>query len=338
MKKVSFVVEKFYQNNILFDKDQTKIFVRDNSFAKYHVLYDVFKKNGYEIATDDIHSIKSSEIVIYTDLPKKLPLKKDIYKSYLIMNESPLIRPDNFDKTKHKYFNKIFTWHDDFIDNKKYFKFNISFAAPKEIHKSHTSRSNFCCLIIGNKDSDHPDELYSERKKLIRWFENNHPNDFDLYGVGWNKYRFKGIKPLRALNKFPFLQNIMFKYFGERYPSYKGEVVNKFESMQGYKFAICYENIKNISGYITEKILDAMLAGCIPIYWGADNITEHIPKECFIDKRDFKTYAEMYRFMKNIDEATYINFLNNIEKFLNSEQGYKFSCQSNAEIFLKEIT
>ena len=45
----------------------------------------------------------------------------------------------------------------------------------------------------------------------------------------------------------------------------------------------------------------------------------------------------MYRFMKNIDEATYINFLNNIEKFLNSEQGYKFSGESNAEIFLKVL-
>lgn len=49
-------------------------------------------------------------------------------------------------------------------------------------------------------------------------------------------------------------------------------------------------------------------------------------------------HALTYWFMKDIDKATYINFLNNIEKFLNSEQGYKFSCQSNAEIFLKEIT
>lgn len=334
MIKVAFVVEKLYYDNLLFDREQTKLFIRDDAFAKYYTLYNMFKENGYEIATNDMHTIETSEIVIYQDMPKKLPQEKDIYKSYLIMNESPLVRADNFDISKHKYFNKIFTWNDELVDNIKYFKFNYSFIIPKEIPKNF-NKPKLCCLIVGNKDSSYQNELYSERKKLIRWFEENEPKDFDLYGVGWNEYRFKGIKPIRALNRVPFITNIMFRCFGGKFPSYKGKVVNKFETMQNYRFAICYENIKDISGYITEKMLDAMFAGCVPIYWGADNVTEHIPKECFIDKRDFKTYEELFLFMRNMDEATYIDYLNKIEIFLNSEQGYKFSAAYNAESFLK---
>ncbi len=337
MKKVSYVVEKLYQNNILFDKNQTKLFVRDNAFMKYHIMYDVFKKYGYKIATNDINTIEESELVIYNDLPQKLPLVKDIHKSYLIMNESPLVRPDNFEKDKHKYFNKIFTWDDSLVDNIKYFKFNYSFQIPAEIPKSF-NKEKLCCLIVGNKDSDHPNELYSERKKAIRWFEKNHPDDFDLYGAGWNEYRFKGVKPIRAFNKISIAKKIMFKYFGEYYPSYRGKIENKFNIMQSYKFAICYENIKNVSGYITEKILDAMFAGCVPIYLGADNITDHIPENSFIDKRDFDSYEEVYRFMKNMDETTYMHYLHNIEEFLKSHKGYRFSAEYNANVLLKSIS
>ena len=269
-------------------------------------------------------------------MPKIMPKEKDIHKSYLIMNESPLVREDNFNINKHKYFNKIFTWNDTLVDNKKYFKFNYSFQILKEIPKTF-DKEKFCCLIVGNKDSNHPHELYSERKNVIRWFENNYSKDFDLYGIGWNEYRFKGIRLIRGLNRIPFLKKFMFRYFGDYYPSYKGKVVNKFKTMQDYKFAICYENIKDIPGYITEKMLDAMFAGCVPIYRGANNITEHIFQNCFIDKRDFATYEELYEYIVNMSEDVYMNYLDNIENFLNSDKGYKFSAESNAKIFLSVI-
>lgn len=327
---------KFYQGNLIFDRFQTKVNVRDNVFDKYHTLHDEFKKYGYDLSTDDINPINTSDIVLYVDMPKKLPLMKDIHKSYLIMNESPLVREDNFNIKNHKYFNKIFSWNDELVDNKKYFKFNYSFQIPKEIPKIF-NKEKLCCLIVGNKDSKHPNELYSERKKLIRWFENNYPKDFDLYGVGWNEYRFKGIKLIRGLNRIPFLKKLMFKYFGDYYPSYKGKVVNKFETMQDYKFAICYENIKDIPGYITEKIFDAMFAGCVPIYWGANNVTDAIPKECFIDRRDFDTCENMYNYMKNMDEKTYMKYLSNIEVFFNSSKADPFRIEVFARSIVNEV-
>lgn len=46
-----------------------------------------------------------------------------------------------------------------------------------------------------------------------------------------------------------------------------GGDVAKHEFLQGHKFNICFEN-SAAPGYVTEKLLHAKLAGCVPIYWG----------------------------------------------------------------------
>ena len=43
--------------------------------------------------------------------------------------------------------------------------------------------------------------------------------------------------------------------------------------LRDYIFNICPEN-SNADGYCTEKIFDAIAAGCIPVYWGSDNMPE----------------------------------------------------------------
>ncbi len=42
---------------------------------------------------------------------------------------------------------------------------------------------------------------------------------------------------------------------------------NKHEYLKQFKFNLCPENSSN-EGYVTEKIFDAIAAGCVPIYWG----------------------------------------------------------------------
>ncbi len=332
MKKVSFVADKVFHGNTIFDKNQTKLKV--GSFDKYHKLYDEFKKYGYEIATNDINTIAESDIVLYFDMPKVLPKKQDMYKSYLLAIESSIIKPENFHLEKHKYFKKIFTWNDNLVDGEKYIKINYAFRLPSKIYKN-IKRDKLCCLIVSNKSSNFENELYSERKNLIRWFEKNHPEDFDLYGFGWNEYRFYGSKPIRALNRLPYLKDIAFKFFGEKCSSYCGKTDSKLETIKNYKFAIAYENVKDESGYITEKIFDVLIAGCVPIYWGAKNITEYVPKNCFIDRRDFKSNEELYDYLLSINNTKYLEYLNSIEKFLNSQQAYQFSAESFAKTILK---
>ena len=42
---------------------------------------------------------------------------------------------------------------------------------------------------------------------------------------------------------------------------------DKWLYLKKFKFNICPENV-SAKGYVTEKILDAFVGGCIPIYWG----------------------------------------------------------------------
>lgn len=327
MKKATIVVHSAYGNNKLFDLSD-KVINRDNCMYPFYLLKQEFAKNGYDLSTQDINNIETSEIVIYNEIPKTLPSQKDISKSYLLIFESELIRPDNWDLEKHKYFHKIFTWNDDIIDNKKYFKFNFAQEIPKEINKDISKKEKLCTLIAGNKKVIHPLELYTKRIEAIRWFEKHHPEDFGFYGIGWDEYRIEN----RYIN-FLFKKSKLSKLFKPNFPSYKGKIESKKEVLQMYKFAICYENARDISGYITEKIFDCFFAGCVPIYWGADNIIEHIPKECFIDKREFDTYEELYEYIKNMSDEEYIGYLDNIENFLNSEKAYLFS----SEFFAKTL-
>lgn len=48
---------------------------------------------------------------------------------------------------------------------------------------------------------------------------------------------------------------------------------NKSDYLRNFKFNLCPEN-SNYSGYVTEKIFDAIASGCIPIYWGSGNKPE----------------------------------------------------------------
>ena len=121
------------------------------------------------------------------------------------------------------------------------------------------------------------------------------------------------------------------------YTSYKGPIESKIETLKPYKFSICYENAKDIPGYITEKIFDSFFAGCIPIYWGAPNITEYVPPETFIDKKEFDSYFDLYNYIKNMPDETYKNYLDAIKKFITSNEIYPFSAEYFADLIVNEI-
>lgn len=81
---------------------------------------------------------------------------------------------------------------------------------------------------------------------------------------------------------------------------------DKTKFMRDYKFAVCFENSRG-DGYVTEKIVDAYLAGCVPIYWGDPRVVEDFNPESFINAHDFKTLIELAHHVRHVDqnEAVY---------------------------------
>ena len=113
-------------------------------------------------------------------------------------------------------------------------------------------------------------------------------------------------------------------------------ILNKQEVLLRSRFSIVYENIQGLEGYITEKIFDAFVAGNVPIYWGASDIEKYVPKECFIDRRDFNNHKQLYDLLKNMSEDRYIDYQNSIKNFLENKSEL-FSCNKFADDIVSKI-
>jgi len=127
------------------------------------------------------------------------------------------------------------------------------------------------------------------------------------------------------------------KLFAPSFLSCRGQVERKRDVLGKYRFAICYENVKNIPGYITEKIFDCFFAGTVPVYLGAGNITDHVPAGCFVDKRNFESYDELYDYLSAMNDETYLRYLDNIGSFLTSDRSYPFTCDYFAKTVIDGI-
>jgi len=96
-----------------------------------------------------------------------------------------------------------------------------------------------------------------------------------------NKYARKRISFYRKLSKYKkvdsggtYLNNI-------GYP-----VVDKGEFLKPYKFNIAFENT-SYPGYTTEKVMQPMVAGSIPIYWGNPLIDQDFNTKSFINWHEY---------------------------------------------------
>lgn len=300
-------------------------------------LHPIEKADRIFFLDHDFFSFKKDTISPYlaSAIKKKIALDKRV----LIIIECPIIKPESWEKRNHIYYGKIFTWNDSLVDNKKYFHYYwLQDTKKDKLRLIQLKKKKLAVLINAHKTNYLQNELYSQRIRAIRFFEKNAPQDFDLYGVGWGeplnfKFVYSALK-YGFLSVTFFLKDYLISLKG--FPSYKGRVEDKIAILTQYKFCICFENMSNINGYITEKIFDCFKARCIPIYYGASNITGYIPSNTFIDFRQFKDFDEMYAYLKKMNEKTYNEYLSNIEKFLNSRQLKKWGYESYVDnVFLE---
>ncbi|MCP3940420.1 MAG: hypothetical protein GY710_02930 [Desulfobacteraceae bacterium] len=326
--------DAYSTNNKIFDSKAYSI--GENLEYPSILLKNELESLSHSIDTLDQHELKCFDKIIFLDYPDKRKINlQQLYdlgiELYLIIFEPEIIKPDNYRKNNHDLFKKIFTWSDCLVDGHKYKKINFSHKIPINFKIDTKKKNKLCALIAGNKKNKDRRELYSQRLKTINFFEKNFPEDFDFYGLGWDKCVFA--RPFGKLNKLSFLAKMLAK----RYKTYKGILDKKIEVLSRYKFSICYENAKDLPGYITEKIFDCFFAGCVPVYWGAPNMDKYIPKECFIDRTEFSNNYELYDYLKTMDDSTYNKYLYAIETYINGQTIYGFSAQAYVKTILDEI-
>jgi hypothetical protein len=220
------------------------------------------------------------------------------------------------------------------------------------VHESVWSKTDrgFLVMLNGNKLPRYESpghELYSERMRAIEYFSQT--GEIDLYGNGWDgpTYRVGQWCVPGTFGKVPmpgtvqFLSRAMVNSWQRLVPEprlvaarkvYKGFATSKSATLGKYKFSLCFEN-SILKGWTTEKIFDCFFAGTIPVYWGAPDIADYIPQECFIDKRQFPDYAELRRYLKALPERAIRDYKENARAFVNSPAFQPFTKRAFAELF-----
>jgi alpha(1,3/1,4) fucosyltransferase len=309
--------------NSLFDYTNSRN--SDGLFTPYIALRKKLLGLGIELNTPDLNIGKIVSLEVHMD--SRHLVKSDAIK-YLIAVENPLINRLNADVEYLKNFHRVFSWNDAALVHPNAVKIFIANDLSMSNAPSFSDRNVFACLISSNKVAPWfgDNDLYAERINVVHWYEKHAPSFFHLYGRGWGKPRHVFSRTDRFFRRISRLRTQLFGH--KPFPSWHGEVIAKADILSATKFSYCYENVSDLPNYITEKIFDSFLSGCVPIYWGANNVLDYVPADCFIDRRNFKDTAEVHQYLLSITPEQYAQYQLNIANFLASEKGYLFGIEN----------
>jgi hypothetical protein len=87
-------------------------------------------------------------------------------------------------------------------------------------------------------------------------------------------------------------------------------VTDKRAYLARCKFTIAFENESSL-GYATEKILEPLLMGSIPIYWGDPAIEEDFNPACLINAHRFPDFESLINYVLEVDrnESLWRNYV-----------------------------
>lgn len=327
---------KSYLNNIIFEGPTA-------------ALRDLLAERGISLRTVDLGDIRTADKILFYDLDDEL-LQRCLAagvtpdRMVLFLFEPEATHPVQYNQSVWRHFGQIFTTRDDLVDSRRLFKIRWPQILRRTSPLPRFEERKLAAMINSNKFSYIDGEGFSYRRKAIEFFDL--AGDFDLYGPGWNDplvtrkqalYALKqlllskaakdGLRPsdLRAAcaaitapgTIVSFLRDVT---VGRRqFRSYMGTVPDKDETLSHYRFCLCYENQLNRPGYMTEKIFDSFLTGTIPVYLGATNVDEYIPRDCFIWMKDIPDFAGLYDLMMSMTSDEFYKMQQAGQEFLDSE-------------------
>ncbi|NEO87992.1 MAG: glycosyltransferase [Spirulina sp. SIO3F2] len=80
-------------------------------------------------------------------------------------------------------------------------------------------------------------------------------------------------------------QQVPFALYGRGLPAdvnSQGELLNKANALEPYRYNLAIENYASNDWYVSEKLWDALLAWCLPIYYGGDAADRLLPPGSFL--------------------------------------------------------
>ena len=77
-------------------------------------------------------------------------------------------------------------------------------------------------------------------------------------------------------------------------------IADKASFIRAFRFDIAFENSAS-PGYVTEKLVEPLMAGCIPIYWGAPDVTRDFNPARFVHAREFPSWDALAAHVVRLD-------------------------------------
>jgi hypothetical protein len=287
-----------------------------------------FGARGVDVVTPDMVPFDAPELryVIYLDMSWRQYLRDPFLrrippaKRVLVIMEPSNVNPSLYYLPfLRRQFAVVFTWHEGLLRDPSYTRIQVLQGASPELYRANPfggvpfEQKRLLCAVSRNRWSYVPYSSYGLRMRAYRHFEQALGDAFDLYGEGWNQPRV-------------FYE----RWFGHHtFRCYRGTIFSCYDEkvrvLSRYRFSLCMENNAQDSGYVSEKIIDAMCARCVPVYHGWEGADRFIPAACFINFRHYRNLDALERFLSGMDARTHARYVAAIDEFLAGPKADRFA-------------
>jgi hypothetical protein len=247
----------------------------------WSAFFDMLEGRGHRI----VQLNEEPEMVIFMNHHKKLHRRvKKLDESVitvLILWEPRVTRPENYREEVIADYDAIFTPSESWITGPNVSTFNWP-QGECTLDSNETfewnERSDVPVVVQSNKFSFVNGEMYSLRREIVKRFGHT----LLVYGSGWQSWPKTGIEIIRgvkvAIKYCRVVKIIIPTSLLVRAKNYGGVIDSKHQQLRKHKYAIVVENSLD---YVSEKLFEAVNAGCCVFYVGPKLKDYGIPEIAF---------------------------------------------------------
>jgi hypothetical protein len=276
-----------------------------------------FKKKMSErgvlvFSPENVSAAAQSELVIFLDCPSKNSdsfsdlIHFDVPK-ILIQGELPAWK---FNSDSLESSSILLTYDPDKWDRQKAFRYHYSVDTTQRYYSSSEdilSRQERFCMLSTNHKNHFEGELYSARRSFAKLIDSRNSEHLILGGRGWEDEGLSSV----------------------------GVVDDKVAFLKQGQFNVCFENSSLQKGWITEKLLEAILVGSIPIYYSTGHDLNILPSDIYINAANFNSWDELYDYCLSLDSSQRVSVVEAGWDWLTSGEGQFFTLEKSVDTLIE---
>lgn len=302
---------------------------------------EAVKRSGMEVKPFVSWAEKRPRAAVFWDCPSmqdtdlQFCLERKV-PFLLVISENMHLQPNQTYQNLKRLADRVLTYWEDEVDNQHVFwlPYGLDFETGRKFRKTvrGEGRPYLLGMISSWKKSEMPGDLYTIRNRLAIQAGKILGKRMFLGGAGWATHHVYPKKWQRSLAKrFPAFSQKMFAWPNAAYHGRVPLGDAKLSALAECEFALVPENCRSLSGYITEKIFNAIFAGCIPVYQGHPDSIRRLPPDIFIPMDQFRSGRELVRFLRAMTPQEMESYRIAGQRFLEGESAKPFQAATYAQ-------